>query len=153
MSMKKLDDVYKKILKAIEYRLDSNETTTNFQLNEIGKELFSDLFLGVFMSDTVPRMRKDNTCCIINVDKSNQLGSHWLGLYYRGGKYFYYDSFGRRPSKILDKKSIQSITGSGEILFDTIDGEQFDEETNCGQRAMAFLVICNIFGPEIGIQI
>lgn len=83
-------------------------------------------FGGVYMWDTVP---KEKGIYIINTDKSNQIGSHWTGLY----DDLFYDSFGRS----LGYKNTTEK-----------DPEQEIREMNCGQRTCTFLIICYYLGKN-----
>ena len=49
-------------------------STTDTQLNKLGKHIFGKLFIGVFPSDKVPKL-KVNEMCIINTDDSTQPGN------------------------------------------------------------------------------
>ena len=123
---------YNFFLKIIEKDI-GNTTTTNHQLDAYCKEIFGDRFKGVFSIDTMHRL-KNNECCIFNLDKSHEPGSHWCGLYKTNGLYIVYDSFGRK-SHILGVpfKNVKTTEN---------DPEQKIRETNCGARTTAFLCCC-----------
>lgn len=38
---------------------------------------------------------------VVNLDVSTGPGTHWCAIYFKNGKMFYFDSFGRPPPKIL----------------------------------------------------
>jgi hypothetical protein len=69
--------------------------TTNIELESIAKQLSIPHFRGVFMKDQLKDMvLEDKECGIVNFERSNQNGSHWVG-YYRDGKHnYYFDSYG-----------------------------------------------------------
>jgi len=39
----------------------------------------------------------DNECFILNIDHSNNNGTHWTCLFTRNGKCYYFDPFGIQP--------------------------------------------------------
>ena len=51
-------------------------------------------FLGIYAADNYPLNLKENTFIIVNSDKSNQLGTHWLLLCNRDNKYLFGDPLG-----------------------------------------------------------
>lgn len=57
-------------------------------------------FLGVFPRDRIPLKIKYPSSFILNTDKSNQKGEHWLAIYYdKEGNADFFDSYGRHPSE------------------------------------------------------
>lgn len=141
--MKNIDFIYESILKYVEDVL-GNKTTYSGTLDNFCKKYFGEKFKGVFPSDMVPILN-NNEMCIINLDKSNQPGSHWVSLANENGDLYFYDSFGRKQEKIIDLY--------GGTKYDTEDGEQDEKETNCGQRAITFLIIGKHFGFEMASEI
>lgn len=126
-------DVYNDYLGIIEKSL-GNTTTTNLQLYDYCKKIFGDRFKGVYSIDTICRLDHDE-CCIFNLDKSYESGSHWCGLYKLDDQYIVYDSFGRKSS-ILGFPFKKNVTTTEE------DPEQEIHETNCGARTVSFLCCC-----------
>ena len=141
--MKEIDFIYESILKNVEDVL-GNKTTYSGDLDIFCKKYFGNRFKGVFPSDMVPILNT-NELCIINLDKSNQSGSHWVALANENGDLYFYDSFGRKQENIINI--------SGGTKYDTQDGEQKEYETNCGQRAITFLIIGKHFGFDLAIEI
>lgn len=77
----------------------SIEPLSNFQIEEKCKKLKIKNFTGVFMRDELKRNKKcDSECMIINIDHSNNNGTHWTCLYKENGSSFYFDSFGLPPT-------------------------------------------------------
>ena len=68
-------------------------------------KLASTSFIGVFARDQLPTRIKYPCCFIVNTDKSDQKGEHWLAFYYdKHGNASFFDSFGNHPSYFkLDK--------------------------------------------------
>ena len=45
------------------------------------------MFKGVFAADNVPVRRMDETACyVVNLNDSDEPGSHWIGIYVSPGK-------------------------------------------------------------------
>ena len=51
---------------------------------------------GVYAKDTVPKRLYDSGY-IVNMDTSDQQGSHWVAFYIKGKHAIYFDSFGQPP--------------------------------------------------------
>ena len=69
---------------------------TNLQLINYARELKIPNFRGVFMRDTLPRTGPLNTeCGIVNLNTSEQPGSHWVCYYKDPHRRIYFDSFGQ----------------------------------------------------------
>jgi hypothetical protein len=61
--------------------------------------------IGIFSRDKLP-VRKANGVYIINMQGSNQgdrRGTHWVGIYKKGSKKIYFDSFGQEPPLCIIK--------------------------------------------------
>ena len=74
----------------------------NFQLTDIiaNDECLRKVTLGVFSRDTLPTRKILKFPCglIVNSDKANQPGTHWLALYAHSPKKIaFFDSFGKNP--------------------------------------------------------
>lgn len=54
-------------------------------------------FLGVFPRDKLPKTNKQHFALIVNTDKSDKPGQHWLAITCKNGKGYYFDSFGLTP--------------------------------------------------------
>ncbi len=56
-------------------------------------------FKGVFPLDKIPKFIKNRPgALVINTDKSNQPGTHWVAIYISADNYAeYFDSYGRKP--------------------------------------------------------
>lgn len=141
------EKLYKKYLKEIEELHKHNGTTYLSELQGHGKHLFGVKFRGVFSSDKIPRLNDLQPYCILNLDKSNEPGSHWVALCKtRDGTCIFYDSFGRHHTRII---SNLELTGNGRIINTELDKEQRVSETNCGQRCLAFIKVLNMWGADV----
>lgn len=142
---KKAEQLYNNELKKIK-KIVGNKTTYLNDLNKAGIKLLGGNFYGVYPSDKIPKLNNIKCCCILNLDKSGEPGTHWIGIYKFGNKTLCYDSFGRRHTQII--KNLK-FSGNG-IIYDTDkDKEQKIYETNCGARALSFLMCCKKYGFDI----
>jgi hypothetical protein len=63
--------------------------------SEIGNYLKHEKsFLGCFSSDNIPNILEFPCTLIVNSEKSNHPGHHWLAIYLRKDYSLYFDSFG-----------------------------------------------------------
>ena len=108
--------------------MGKDTTTGGRELHKMGKELFGELFQGVFASDDKRPRRKKDCCYIINTKPRHSGGEHWMAVGPNGTTY---DSFGR--------EKYGDFTG---------DAEQKIEQTDCGQRSLAWLCTCYDLGME-----
>ena len=132
--------IYETLLKDIVYPMLGNKVTYSNDLHRVGKKLLGKDFVGVYPSDQIPRL-KNKQCCILNLDKSDQSGSHWIAVYRDGKTNLTYDSFGRKSSKIIP--SLKNVEDAD------YDVEQMIEQEDCGARSIAFLLVCKYWRPEL----
>ena len=144
------DQIYKKLLKRVEEFIGNNKTTFSTDLYNAGKHIFGNKFRGVFTADQIPKLTSKQPYCIVNLDKSDEEGSHWISLAKHNGKTYFYDSFGRPNKHILP---LLSKSGNGKILDTDEDREQGFADENCGQRSTAFLLFFDIYGAEKALEI
>ena len=142
MEEKEVMKIYNAVLKDIIYPILGKKTTWGDDLTRMGHKLFGKTYAGTFSSDKIPDLGfikkgifkipitvnniKSNsklyTC--INLDNSNQPGSHWVALAYDvfTSKIMIYDSFGRDTKKILP--SLIEKFGDANIVMSDQDPEQ-----------------------------
>jgi hypothetical protein len=96
--------------------LNNDSTTNSVELNKLGRKLFGRKWSGVYASDTFPT--KSTGHSIVNLSTMASGGSHWI-------------------SATKDGKFYDSLEQNGKLN----DVEQSRFEKNCGQRAMAFLML------------
>jgi len=102
------------------------DTTTNFDLKDIAKDL--GIKIKVVMHDELKeKPLKSSNLNIINLDSSENKGSHWVCLY--KNKY-YFDPYG-----VLPIKEVQKIDG---LLYNTLQ-IQPDDTKMCGQLCLYVL--------------
>ena len=138
---------YEKLLMKAEDIL-GNGSTTNMQLEILGKFLFKEKFLGVYSANTFPHML-NNEMLIINTDPSTKSGTHWISVFKYKNKYYCYDTFNR------DIKTLFSpyLKNKKNIVNANIDRDESFSEDNCGQRAICWLILANKYGPNIIMNI
>ena len=142
--------IYNQILKLVEGQLGST-TTYQHTLQRFGKKLFGTKFAGVFAADEIPKLSKETPYAILNLDKSNEPGSHWVAaVLVSPGDIMVYDSFGRKTKHILP--SIFK-SGNGNIHMTDPDPEQADSQENCGARSFAFILLYHFYGHEMAMLI
>ena len=138
--MKNPTEIYNGLLTEIERIMGKDTETSNFELDNIGQRIFNKKYIGTFSSDKIPKLKKEEMC-IANLDSSKQPGSHWVSLYCNEmGRCYFYDSFGRTI------KSFKNLQKKNKIIQEAkdYDPEQEYEESNCGQRCVAWLCCCEI---------
>jgi hypothetical protein len=56
------------------------------------------------MKDELPKKINKIECCIINLQDSNEEGSHWVAYYKNNDKKYYFDSYGNifPPEKFMN---------------------------------------------------
>ena len=69
---------YERNLMYIEDILKTSSTTNNFQLEKVCKNIFGNLFLGVFTADKYPNHISNGEMFIINNRKNK--GEHWVSV-------------------------------------------------------------------------
>ena len=148
---KRANHIYEQILKIVECVL--GETTTyQTDLQRFGERVFGRKFAGVYASDRIPKLSKEMPYAILNLDASNETGSHWIAAIWTGEEdgIMIYDSFGRKTKKI-----IPSIfkSGNGRIHMTDPDAEQTIDELNCGARSFAFIILYHFYGHGMAMLI
>jgi hypothetical protein len=125
--------------------LVGSRTTFASDLLKAGKLLFGRKFMGVFASDKQPTLTKTTPYAILNLDKTNEPGSHWIAVAWTSQGTMVYDSFGRHTDEIIKIKGVSMDTDH--------DPEQDIVETNCGARSLAWLMIFDKLGPKVAALI
>ena len=139
MSKKKIaEDLYVKYYNEIKPMIGTKTTHTG-QLNKLGKKLFGKRFRGAWPSDHTPKLKKGQSM-IINVDKKDEPGSHWLSVVRDRNSMYVYDSFGRHTKNLIPH--FYKKNGSGSKVKNTErDIEQRNEQLDCGLRCMSSLAV------------
>lgn len=142
---------YNKILKDITDAMGDKSTFMS-ELNGIGRKLLGVKFHGVYPSDKIPRLNDLSPYCILNLDKSNEPGSHWVALAKLEDENasVIYDSFGRDHMKIIPNLQ---YSGNGRIIQPEDDSEQHVLQQSCGQRTLSFLLFLDRYGIKNAMYI
>ena len=145
----KILEEYNKNLMYIDDILNKSGETNNLELNKLGKLLFGELFIGVFSSDKFPKYIRNNEMFIINNKSSKSSGEHWIGFIKssknkdRKPRLYAYDSFSRDVHQLSpyfkNKKFINANTNRDESYA----------ESDCGQRAMSYLISFYKHGDKV----
>jgi hypothetical protein len=94
-------------------------------------------FVGVFPRDKIPNVSQRPCGLIINIDKSDEPGSHWVAIYLDGAMGEYFDSFGRMPehTEIIHFLRLQCPGG---IRYNSIE-LQSRSSIVCGHHCIFYL--------------
>lgn len=139
--------MYNKILKLV-YKLLGKGITYSDQLDYVGKKLLSVKFKKCYPSDKIPKLSDLAPYCILNLDRSNEPGSHWVALAKIPNKNscILYDSFARSHKKILKELN---FSGNGRVTESKRDVDQKISQNDCGARSMAFLILLDQKGVDV----
>lgn len=135
---------YEQLLRRVAIPGVSNETTTGQTLFEFCRHLFGKKFHGVYMRDEIPRDLSNKTpYAILNLDADTDPGdgSHWIAVAFQDNVVLVYDSFGQlheTPKELIELYGKATVTDP--------DAEQSLDETNCGARCVAWLLLTDLFG-------
>ena len=112
--------------------------TSNFELDEIGDKLIP-FYRHCVMKNELKNMKpNEKESLIVNLNNSDEKGSHWLLIYKNGNEKIFFDSFG-----VLPPKEVIDYLGKN-IYTSDIKIQNFDE-TVCGLYCIliAYLLNCN----------
>lgn len=150
MNEKKANRIYKKILNVIVKPEIGNKTTFAKDLETAGIKMLGSEFKGVYPSDKIPKLNALKKYAILNLDRSDEPGSHWIAVAFDDDKTYVYDSFGRKSTRIIPSLF---HSGNGRVIDTDPDREQDYEETNCGARSLGWLLFFERYGPKNAILI
>lgn len=120
------------------------ESTFSSELDKMGRDLYGNMFRGVFSSDTIP-MIKNGESCLVNTDDSKHGGTHWCGLYRKNNKTYFFDSFGRKY-KTLSK--YWAHMDWVPILTSEKYRTQSFKANDCGPQSLAFIGTIKKYGEK-----
>jgi hypothetical protein len=66
-----------------------------------------------FMKDALPQKCNEIECGIINLEITNQSGSHWVANYRNNDKKYYFDSYGKVPPP----KELVNYPGTEDLFY------------------------------------
>ena len=130
-------------LRRVAEKLVGKGPSYGLDLEKVGTATFNDKFMGVFAADTIPKK-----FVYYRQPRPSRQARISLGALARteGGVYMAYDSFGRKTVSILPGLDLKTIDTDP-------DAEQKDHEDNCGARCIAWLIMYDIFGPDVAVTI
>ena len=103
---------------------------TNFEIQKFYKN--ESRFNGVFSRNNLPK-KKDGTY-IINLDEYEDLGTHWIALFYKKNEIVYFDSFGVEHIP----EEIKEFAGNKNIIAN-IFRVQANNSVMCGYFCIGFI--------------
>ncbi len=81
---------------------------TNKQLEDLGKKILGNSFLGVYPSDSIPNINnKFNVSVIFNLSKHTEPGTHYVAILIKKNKIYYFDSYGKKLTNKYIKKNLK----------------------------------------------
>ena len=118
-------------------RRSSNDGTSETDLRELIEINNISGFVGFFSWDRLHDLplTDSNWCAILNFDKHDGPGTHWVGVYQKNAQIVYFDSFGLPPPRRL-----KTHFGKNIIFVDS--PQQAFHESNCGERVVNFFFEC-----------
>ena len=93
-------------------------------------------FIGVFSSDTIPKIKKYPHCFVANTDKQGTIGEHWVAFYVPDKNTIeYFDSLGDYPNP-----NISAFLNQFDKILINEKQIQFPFSDVCGHYCVYFLV-------------
>ena len=107
---------------------------SNIDLALYAKRLKIPNFRGVYMIDSLPSKPLFRERIIINLDSSENEGTHWVAVKKDGDIAFYFDSFGN----LKPPKEIEHYLAGVQIMYNTRRFQSFSSVI-CGHWCLQFL--------------
>ena len=118
------------------------QALTNIDILKYVDQVHLPNFRGVFMRDTLPKTPHVQECGIVNLNTSQQSGSHWVCYYKNSLDRIYFDSFGQiTPMEI--QKYLKTKTEFDEniaVIQRNTDIVQSIDSSACGYLCLFVLV-------------
>lgn len=108
---------------------------SNFDIERLVKDLKINNFRGDFHEGWVTKKINKVECGIINVEDSNQEGSHWTAYYKNNEEKYYFDSYGDAPPT----KQLVSYLGSKNLIYNRQRFQNYDDPPICGHLCLIVL--------------
>ncbi|HEY9485709.1 MAG TPA: hypothetical protein VIQ04_03625 [Nitrososphaeraceae archaeon] len=87
------------------------------------------------MKDELPRHSKDNECGIVNLQNSDELGSHWVAYFKTKKEKYYFDSYGNAKPPI----ELVKYLGRSNLYYNSEPIQQFNDPPICGHLCLLLL--------------
>lgn len=133
-----------------EMKLGEEETSGDL-LTRVGGVIFGKKFVGAHARDAFPfPTLKSGDMGIMNNQDTGSPGEHWVAVargVERPSRIFIYDSFGR--TGLIKPQHIRSLPRGSTLHPATPDIPQDDDEDNCGQRCLAWLMVFDQCGERL----
>lgn len=144
-----IDKLYKSTVRNISKMIGNDKSTTNVQLDELGKLLFGVKWSGVYAADQFPNFSGNKKYAIMNLDESWMNGSHWIAVIKDNSNLLVYDSFGRPAKDLIPDLEERFIQNGGKKIINTEDdAEQSKQQASCGQRSLSAIFIYDQWGKK-----
>ena len=82
-------------MKVFELDIPPERGLTNLDLMRYASILRIPYFRGVFMRDELPKVGRQIECGVVNLNRSDEMGSHWVCYVRNQNDRIYFDSFGQ----------------------------------------------------------
>ena len=123
---------YGMILRDVIGEMSSNDTTSASELTRYMRSKLGSAYRGTFPASKKPVLNGKKPYAIVNTQDRGM--GHWLGMLWTP-----------RGIVVFGSLAIDGMTED--------DAEQSNIETNCGQRAAAWLLFAKQYGPEEAMKI
>jgi len=111
--------------------IKTNESLSNFDIINYMKKLKVKYFKGYFMKDELNKRIGRNECGVVNLQNSDEPGSHHCCYYKKGNEKYYFDSYGLLPTNEMIKY-LKPTKNSSPIICSTFIIQKFGTVI-CGQ--------------------
>ena len=115
---------------------------TNHDILRYASEMSIPHFRGVYMIDTLPKSGVlERECGVVNLDKSEGSGTHWVSYYKHDTVRIYFDSFGQVTPMEIQKylKTKHEFQENIAVIQRNTDIVQHINSTNCGHLCIYVL--------------
>ena len=121
--------------------IPSEQPLTNFDIIQYVKLLRIPYFRGVFMADELPNFITPIECGIMNLNKSDEVGSHWVCFVKNRNDRIYFDSFGQITPLELQKylKTVKEFENRKNVIQRNTDIVQRVNTHVCGHLCLVVL--------------
>ena len=145
---KKFEQYARQLIKVL-----GRKATTGKQIDTVGKRLFGNKYMGSYAQDDKSIPWRNNKFYIINTDKKNGPGIHWVSLYNAGKTAYLYDSYGRNHKSLLRHLTKQLKEKNIKIVNSDQDKEQSKSSAICGPLSLAWLAVVHNYGIRSALKI
>lgn len=153
----KVEKYYDGWVTKIEKDLGHNHTTTNEELDDLGKKYLGDSYGGclpadVFVDKMLDFQDKNGTIYIVNDENRDENGGHWLTFIDDPEGLLAYDSYGQDIidyNPLFEKISFEQDRKDREQRF----LDEKNPEYNCGPRALSAGIVYKNLGKDCFLMI